>query len=69
LSGFYRKSYWKVELDPSEVKDFKWLEWEGLRRKLRSDRKGEWSEWCKEEVELVSRALEKNKKFIHEADC
>jgi isopentenyl-diphosphate delta-isomerase len=43
----------QVRPEPSEVMDYKWMKWEEFRRVLKEDDKGAWSEWCKEEAELV----------------
>jgi isopentenyl-diphosphate Delta-isomerase len=45
----------EVKLDPSEVMDWKWMKWEELLEALKNDKDGVWSEWCKEEVELVEK--------------
>jgi len=53
---FIGKAAGEVKLDPSEVMDWKWMEWNELLAELKADKVGKWSEWCKEEVELVGKA-------------
>jgi isopentenyl-diphosphate delta-isomerase len=46
----------EVALDPSEVKDWKWIDWDEWMEVLKTDKpgaEGVWSEWCKEEVLLL----------------
>jgi isopentenyl-diphosphate delta-isomerase len=47
----------EVKIDKAEVKDFRWMGWEEFKRELREDKKGKWSEWCKEEVLLVEKFI------------
>jgi isopentenyl-diphosphate delta-isomerase len=42
----------KVELDPAEVADWKWMDWEEWMKLLKNDTENMWSPWCKEEVKL-----------------
>jgi isopentenyl-diphosphate delta-isomerase len=52
----------EVRLDPNEVADFKWMEWNEFREELTKDGVGKWSEWCKEEVGLVERKIRQLKR-------
>jgi isopentenyl-diphosphate delta-isomerase len=52
---FAGKAVGEVKLDPGEVMDYRWMEWEDFRDELKKDKAGAWSEWCKEEVELVEK--------------
>jgi isopentenyl-diphosphate delta-isomerase len=43
----------ELKPDQEEVEDWEWMEWEEFRKALDSDKSGVWSEWCKEEAQLV----------------
>lgn len=43
-----------VRANFDEVMDYKWVNWEEWLEELRSDGSNKWSEWCKEEAELVA---------------
>jgi isopentenyl-diphosphate delta-isomerase len=40
-------------VNSGEVEEVKWVKWEEWLEELRIDDVGKWSEWCKEEAELV----------------
>lgn len=46
----------EVQINPEEVDDWKWVDWDEWMTELRSDppgANGKWSEWCKEQVLLL----------------
>jgi isopentenyldiphosphate isomerase len=46
-----------LRVDPQEVNDWKWMDWDEWMEVLKADKPGAlgiWSEWCKEEVGLFS---------------
>lgn len=51
------KALGEARIKTSEVSDFKFMEWEKFKKALNNDSKEEWSEWCKEEAELVEEVL------------
>ena len=51
---FMGTSTGSVKPDPSEVMDWKWMDFEDLKQVLAKDTAGVWSEWCKEEVGFVA---------------
>lgn len=56
---FIGRAVGEVRPDPSEVCDHKWIKWNEFRQELKDDNKRRWSEWCKEEAELVDQLLVK----------
>jgi len=40
-----------------EVEDWKWMDWEEFKRVIAADKRGAWSEWCKEEAGLVDQII------------
>jgi len=54
---FEGKIVGEISLDPNEVMDWKWVNWDEWMEVLAADKPGPegiWSEWCKEEVKLFS---------------
>lgn len=43
----------EIQRNSDEVEEVRWVGWEKWLEELRQDRDNVWSEWCKEEAELV----------------
>lgn len=54
---FMGRAKGKINLDTNEVADYKWMNWNDFKKELLIDKNGKWSEWCKEEVVFVDKAL------------
>jgi len=52
---YQAKARGRVQVNPAEVADWRWVAWKDWLEELRNDSEQRWSEWCKEEVGLVSR--------------
>jgi isopentenyl-diphosphate Delta-isomerase len=46
-----------ISLNPDEVGAYEWMGWDVWLDVLRRDEAGEWTEWCKEEAEIVDAFL------------
>lgn len=46
-----------LQPNKQEVEDWKWMEWAEFKKELKNDKTDVWSPWCKEEAELVQKAI------------
>lgn len=53
---YIAKTVQEPEPNKEEVEAYKWMKWAEFRQVIKEDNEGVWSEWCKEEAELVNRS-------------